>query len=592
MVLTIVLLDKRRKRLRSGKILFGSQTGTCRKLAYLLRQASTRTHTRFQVVDLKDYEVDDLFDEELILIVISTHENGTPPTTSQWFYNWLEDASNDFRFGNNALKNLKFSVFGCGNSVYEDKFNFVGIKINAFLSKLGAVKIAPIGLGDENESNIETEFTHWCSRVFSGLNGGAEIHVKTPQPASQELDIEDLVSKAPTRSQSPTGGAIKDMLTPLLRTSLTKQGYKLIGSHSGVKMCRWTKSMLRGRGGCYKHTFYGIESHRCMEMTPSLACANKCVFCWRHHTNPVGKQWKWNQDSPQEIVKSALNHHTKMIKEYSGVPGVQPQKLKEGFEVSHFLICVRFVFQVKHCALSLVGEPIMYPEINTLVHELHSRKISTFLVTNAQFPEKIEELTPVTQLYVSVDAATKDSLKSIDRPLFEDFWQRFRDCLVLLRQKKQRTVYRLTLVKDWNMQEISNYAELIELGKPDFVEIKGVTYCGDSNTSKLTMKNVPYHEDVCAFGEALSNQTQGSYGLACEHAHSCCILLARKDRFFRTGHWWTWIDYDQFLKLQEEGNEFSSEDYLLPTPSWAVYGSSEEGFDPQETKFKKQRNHK
>lgn len=41
------------------------------------------------------------------------------------------------------------------------------------------------------------------------------------------------------------------------------------------------QSMLRGRGGCYKHTFYGIESHRCMEATPSLACANKCVFCWR-----------------------------------------------------------------------------------------------------------------------------------------------------------------------------------------------------------------------------------------------------------------------------------------------------------------------
>ena len=68
-------------------------------------------------------------------------------------------------------------------------------------------------------------------------------------------------------------------LTPI--QSLTKQGYRLVGSHSGVKLCRWTKSMLRGRGGCYKHTFYGIESHRCMETTPSLACANKCVFCWR-----------------------------------------------------------------------------------------------------------------------------------------------------------------------------------------------------------------------------------------------------------------------------------------------------------------------
>ena len=52
----------------------------------------------------------------------------------------------------------------------------------------------------------------------------------------------------------------------------------------------------------------------------------------------------------------------------------------------------------RHCALSLVGEPIMYPEINILVDELHRRRISTFLVTNAQFPEKIKMLKPITQV--------------------------------------------------------------------------------------------------------------------------------------------------------------------------------------------------
>lgn len=45
--------------------------------------------------------------------------------------------------------------------------------------------------------------------------------------------------------------------------------------------------------------------------------------------------------------------------------------------------------QVKHCALSLVGEPIMYPQINELAGQLHDRGISTFLVTNAQFPDRI-----------------------------------------------------------------------------------------------------------------------------------------------------------------------------------------------------------
>lgn len=58
-----------------------------------------------------------------------------------------------------------------------------------------------------------------------------------------------------------------------------------------------------------------------METTPSLACANKCVFCWRHHTNPVGKSWQWKMDDPLVIVNSAIDLHTKMIKQMKGVPG-------------------------------------------------------------------------------------------------------------------------------------------------------------------------------------------------------------------------------------------------------------------------------
>ncbi len=91
--------------------------------------------------------------------------------------------------------------------------------------------------------------------------------------------------------------------------------------------------------------------------------------------------------------------------------------------------------KIRHCALSLVGEPIMYPHINELIDLLHSKQISSFLVTNAQFPDEIKSLEPVTQLYVSVDAATKESLKKIDRPLFRDFWERFLACLRALKDK-------------------------------------------------------------------------------------------------------------------------------------------------------------
>ena len=159
----------------------------------------------------------------------------------------------------------------------------------------------------------------------------------------------------------------------------------------------------------------------------------------------------------------------------------------------------------------------MYPEINHFVNLLHKNNISSFLVTNAQFPEAIENLEPVTQLYVSIDASTKDSLKKIDRPLFRDFWERFLSSLDAIKLKQQRTVYRLTLVKGFNTAELKDYADLVKRGEPDFIEVKGVTYCGFSEASNLTMKNVPYHQEVVEFVRTFNELIGGDYELACEH---------------------------------------------------------------------------
>ena len=104
----------------------------------------------------------------------------------------------------------------------------------------------------------------------------AEVRVKVQKQKNGLVDMEDLgvVVNQIKKSRLRENVEPKAMITPLLRKSLEKQGYKLIGTHSGVKLCRWTKSMLRGRGGCYKHTFYGIESHRCMEV------ARIIIFCF------------------------------------------------------------------------------------------------------------------------------------------------------------------------------------------------------------------------------------------------------------------------------------------------------------------------
>ena len=82
-----------------------------------------------------------------------------------------------------------------------------------------------------------------------------------------------------------------------------------------------------------------------------------------------------------------------------------------------------------------VGEPIIYPEINRFIQLLHGEGISSFLVSNAQFPAQMEALVPCTQLYVSIDASNAADLKRVDRPLFKDYWQRFLDCIDILSRK-------------------------------------------------------------------------------------------------------------------------------------------------------------
>lgn len=368
------------------------------------------------------------------------------------------------------------------------------------------------------------------------------------------------------------------------RSKYEDTGYRLVGSHSAVKMCRWTRNALYGQGQCYKHTFYGISSHQCMEATPSLACANKCTFCWRNHLNPVATSWKFQEDDPDWIVRESVRKHQELVADAARSPVARPERVVEARTV-------------RHTALSLVGEPVLYPQVQDFITSLHKRRISTFLVTNGQFPDQLEQLPWVTQLYVSLDAPDATSLKEIGRPLFKDYWERLRRSLVVLREKhpKQRTVCRLTVLKGQNMtsEACEGYAELVRLAEADFVEVKGATFAPVMKTTQsgLSYESLPSHHDVREFAAGLVAHLPG-YGMACEHEHSCGMLLARKDRFFDPwGCWHTWIDYDRFADAAEAGEVLDAQEFAQRTPDWAVAsgthfvpGQRQLGFDPEESR--------
>ena len=333
----------------------------------------------------------------------------------------------------------------------------------------------------------------------------------------------------------------KSQLTQGQKKLLEKQGYRLIGDHSAVKVCEWTKKMLRGHGGCYKYVFYGIRSHQCLQMTTSMFCASRCKFCWRGLKAPVSKDWYGPIDSPEHIINHSIDAQIKLLQGFKGNSELDKKRIKE-------------MSNIRHVALSLTGEPITYPLINEIIKAFHKRKISTFLVTNAQYPEQIKKIDKATQLYLSIDAPNKELMKKIDRPLYKDFWQRMEACLDLLKTRPYRTCIRLTLIKNENMAGLQGYADLIKRGSPDFIELKSYMWVGESQRN-YKPNNMPFMDDVRQFSKDLLEYLP-EYELMREHIPSRVVLLIKKSLKKKC-----WIDFPKFFNLLEQNKPFTAEDY-------------------------------
>ena len=298
--------------------------------------------------------------------------------------------------------------------------------------------------------------------------------------------------------------------------SMQKQHYKVIGkhSHSAAKLCLWTKKSIKGRGYCYKQAFYGIESHRCLQMTPNVYCPLRCVFCWRtwehEPINYAPEEW----DEPKEIIEQSLLAQRKLLSGLGGLAEADKKKFKEAQEPNQI-------------AISLDGEPTMYPFLGELIKE-YNKRATTFLVTNGVFPERLGQLEQLpTQLYLSLYGPDKQTHQKTNAPLTKDSWEKLNQSLSLFPSLKTRKVIRLTLVKGINMKEPEKYAELIKKAQPDFIEAKGYMFVGGSR-QRLSIANMPMHEEILNFANEL-NKTLG-YDLIGEKKDSRVVLLSSGEK--------------------------------------------------------------
>lgn len=312
-----------------------------------------------------------------------------------------------------------------------------------------------------------------------------------------------------------------------------RAGYRLVGRHSAVEICRWTKSALRGEHLCYKR-WYGVKSHRCIQMTPNLNFCNfSCIFCWRIHTEgrfKLPKNWKW--DDPKLIVDGIIKAQRELLIGFKGNPKVSKERFLEA------------MFP-RHVAVSLDGEPTLYPMIAELINEIKKRNMTAYLVTNGSIPLRIKELitkdAQPTNLYISVYGPNRKIFEATAKPNIPNAWELVKESLSLMPKFKSRTIMRLTMVKDVNMTDPEGYAKIAEIGYPHFIELKGYTWVGESQ-KRLPITAMPTLQELKKFAEKISEAT--GYKIKLNDEKSRVVMLVRDEDV------WDWN-----LKLIEEWNK-------------------------------------
>jgi flavodoxin len=246
------------------KILYGTQMGNAETFANKLKAMAEAAGVHVSdVTNVKDCEAEETLANAsaTVALIISTYVDGEAPPDAKWFCTWLKEAANDFRYQHSMLKGLKFAVFGLGHSDYKDHYCLAARDADKHLVALSAKRIHVLGLGDEAQvktkaGSWEADFEVWCNALIKKVKGDdkeggccedveddegleededdssdeAEVSDDGEEENGGLVDLEDLGKiKEMKISAEADKKTVKSMITPNLRKSLEKQGYKLIG---------------------------------------------------------------------------------------------------------------------------------------------------------------------------------------------------------------------------------------------------------------------------------------------------------------------------------------------------------------------------
>lgn len=160
-----------------------------------------------------DEAVENLPSDRPVLIIASSYE-GQPPDNAKGFVAWLETraAAGEDRL----LEGVSYAVFGAGNKDWARTLHRIPRLIDSLMEKLGATRIAPIGLVDVSE-DILGPWEDWKAGLVPVLR---RLSGATAEVTAEEMKVEVVHPEAPTKLAGPeiTSGIV------LSNTEVVKEG--------------------------------------------------------------------------------------------------------------------------------------------------------------------------------------------------------------------------------------------------------------------------------------------------------------------------------------------------------------------------------
>ena len=117
-------------------ILFGSQSGNCKKVANQAAEALKAAGSEVVVADMSEYKTSQLKNEKLLLVIVATYGEGEPPAAAEELHKFI--------FSSRAPKfsaDTQFAVLALGDKSYL-QYCQTGKDFDQQLEKLGAKRIA------------------------------------------------------------------------------------------------------------------------------------------------------------------------------------------------------------------------------------------------------------------------------------------------------------------------------------------------------------------------------------------------------------------------------------------------------------------